>query len=84
MSTIDDITQPSERTKLVQELALQQPSCLGIIKEKILSRKLLAFGVSTWLFYVGALTEESWMMITMTYIGGQGIVDLMKAWKEEK
>lgn len=84
MSTIDDTTQPSERTKLVQELAKHQNSCWGIIKEKILSRKLLAFGVSTWLFFVGALTEDSWMLITMTYIGGQGIVDLMKAWKEEK
>lgn len=81
MSSIDEKTQPSERTKLIEKLAQHQNSCWGIIKEKILSRKLLAFAVSTWLFFIGALTEEAWMMITMTYIGGQGIVDLMKVWK---
>ena len=84
MTTSSEKTQPSERTKLVKKISQHQNSCWGIIKEKVLSRKLLAFGVSTWLFFVGALTEESWMMITMTYIGGQGIVDLMKAWRDEK
>lgn len=78
----DEKTQPSERTLMIEKLKQQRASCWGIIKEKILSRKLLAFGVSTWLFFVGALTEESWLLITMTYIGGQGIVDLMKTWKE--
>jgi hypothetical protein len=77
----DDITMPSERTKLIEAMNQQKNAWLGIITEKLLSRKLLAFGVATWLFYISSLTEQSWMLIAMTYIGGQGLVDMAKTIK---
>jgi hypothetical protein len=58
--------------------------CLDIIKEKLLSRKLLAFGVASYLFSVGQLTEQSWMVITIGYMGIQGMGDMVKLWKEQK
>lgn len=58
--------------------------CLDIIKEKLVSRKLLAFGVASYLFYIGGLTEQSWMVITLGYMGIQGMGDIIKIWKEQK
>lgn len=58
--------------------------CLDIIKEKLLSRKLLAFGVASYLFSIGQLTEQSWMVITIGYMGIQGMGDMVKLWKEQK
>jgi len=58
--------------------------CLDIIKEKLISRKLLAFAVASYLFYIGGLTEQSWMVITLGYMGIQGMGDIIKTWKEQK
>jgi hypothetical protein len=52
------------------------------IQERIVSRKLLVFAVSTGLLYWGAgLDADTWGMIAMTYIGGQTAIDFAKVWK---
>jgi len=52
------------------------------VQEKVISRKLLVFGVATGLLYWGAgLDADTWGMIAMTYIGGQTAIDFAKVWR---
>ena len=52
------------------------------IQERVVSRKLLVFGVATGLLYWGVgLDADTWGMIAMTYIGGQTAIDFAKVWK---
>ena len=48
---------------------------------KLVSRKLLAWGVATGLDWQGALHSEDWVAVTLVYIGSQAAVDLAKVWK---
>ena len=55
---------------------------LDAIQERLISRKLLVFAVSTGLLYWGAgLDADTWGMIAMTYIGSQTAIDFAKVWK---
>ena len=54
---------------------------LDAVQEKIVSRKLLVFGISTALLWYAGLDAETWGMIAMTYIGGQTAIDFAKVWK---
>jgi len=54
---------------------------LDAIQEKIISRKLLVFGVATALLWYVGLDANTWGMIAMTYIGGQTAIDFAKVWK---
>jgi hypothetical protein len=55
---------------------------LDALQEKVVSRKLLVFGVATALLYWGmGLDADTWGMIAMTYIGGQTAIDFAKVWK---
>lgn len=52
------------------------------VQERVVSRKLLVFGVATGLLYWGVgLDADTWGMIAMTYIGGQTAIDFAKVWK---
>ena len=54
---------------------------LDAVQEKIISRKLLVFGVATALMYFSDLSSDTWGMIAITYIGGQTAIDFAKAWR---
>jgi|TARA_R110000823_G_scaffold208562_2_gene338964 hypothetical protein len=54
---------------------------LDSIQEKVVSRKLLVFGVATALLWYAGLDPETWGMIAMTYIGGQTAIDFAKVWR---
>ena len=54
---------------------------LDAVQEKIISRKLLVFGVATALLWYAGLDAETWGMIAMTYIGGQTAIDFAKVWR---
>ena len=43
--------------------------------EKVVSRKLLVWGVATGLAASGFLTSGDWVMISALYIGGQSVID---------
>lgn len=54
---------------------------LDAVQEKVISRKLLVFGVATALLYWAGLDADTWGMIAMTYIGGQTAIDFAKVWR---
>tara|TARA_B100000035_G_C21034342_1_gene570075 strand:+ start:765 stop:1043 length:279 start_codon:yes stop_codon:yes gene_type:complete len=54
---------------------------LDAVQERLISRKLLVFLVSTALLYSAGLDSETWGMIAMMYIGGQSAVDIAKVWR---
>ena len=63
-------------------LERKDKGALDAIQERLISRKLLVFAVSTGLLYWGAgLDADTWGMIAMTYIGGQTAIDFAKVWK---
>jgi|TARA_Y100000296_G_scaffold41186_1_gene47471 hypothetical protein len=51
------------------------------VLQKLISRKLLTFLTATGLMLWSDLASETWGMIAMVYIGTQGAVDVMKAYK---
>ena len=69
--------------KVVKELYLgdKEKGILDAVQEKMVSRKLLVFIVSTCLLAFSTLDPESWSMIALIYIGGQSAVDIAKIWK---
>jgi len=54
---------------------------LDTVVEKAISRKLLVFLTATSLMMWSDLTSETWGMIAIVYIGGQTVVDTMKAYR---
>ncbi len=54
---------------------------LDAVQEKVVSRKLLVFGVATGLLWWVGLDSDTWGMIAMCYIGGQTAVDFAKVWR---
>ena len=55
---------------------------MDALQERIISRKLLVFGVATGLLYWNiGLDADTWGMIAMCYIGGQTAIDFAKIWK---
>jgi len=51
---------------------------------KMISRKLFTFLTATILMLWADLSSDTWGMIAMVYIGTQGAVDVMKAYKYGK
>ena len=58
-----------------------QNGLLDKVLQKLISRKLFTFVTATGLMLWSDLTSETWGMIAMVYIGTQGAVDVMKAYK---
>ena len=52
--------------------------------EKIVSRKLLAWGTACLLLAFADLSSGDWTMITVVYIGTQGVVDTVARLKGVK
>jgi hypothetical protein len=59
----------------------QDKGMLDAIQEKVISRKLLVFGVATALMCWSDLSSDIWGMIAVTYIGGQTAIDFAKTWR---
>ena len=49
--------------------------------EKVLSRKLLVWATATGLAAGGFLTSGDWVTISALYLGGQSVIDAVKAWR---
>ena len=52
--------------------------------EKLFSRKLLTWMVTTGLLIANKLDGEQWVAISLAYIGVQGLADIATAWKSGK
>ena len=48
---------------------------------KIISRKFTVFSLATVFLYLGSITGEQWVAISLGYIGMQGIADIATQWK---
>jgi hypothetical protein len=48
---------------------------------KIISRKFTVFSLATVFLYLGSITGEQWVAISLGYIGIQGIADIATQWK---
>ena len=48
---------------------------------KIISRKFTVFSLATLFLYLGSITGEQWVAISLGYIGMQGIADIATQWK---
>ena len=59
----------------------RQPSLLDRILQRAISRKLLVFLTATGLMTYSTLDSETWGLIAVVYIGGQSVVDMMKAYR---
>ena len=71
-----------EESTAVATLETDQPGFLDKIVGKAISRKFLAWLVGTCLLVVGShITPEQWMSLTSVYIGGQALVDAVRALK---
>jgi hypothetical protein len=60
---------------------LQKVGAVDVILSKIISRKLLVFGVATGLLMWYGLDPDTWGLIAMIYVGGQSVIDTVKVWK---
>ena len=58
-----------------------QKSLLDRILQRAISRKLLVFLTATALMTFSTLDSETWGLIAIVYIGGQSVVDMMKAYR---
>lgn len=54
---------------------------LDIITEKLISRKLLVWIVSSSFLALGKITPDEWAAISLGYIGIEGIADIATKWK---
>ena len=59
----------------------KEKGVLDTVQEKLVSRKLLVFIVSTCLLMYAGLDADIWGMIAMCYIGGQTAIDFAKVWR---
>lgn len=48
---------------------------------KVVSRKFTVFALATTFLYLGQLTGDQWVAISLGYIGIQGIADIATQWK---
>jgi len=74
----------SLKKEIEEEMEKAQKEGVGLIdvvSEKILSRKLLVWIVSTAFLGLGKITPDEWMAISLGYIGVQGVTDLATKWK---
>jgi len=88
MSDIKDkikekINDPSVVAKAREALYIdnKEKGVLDTLQEKLVSRKLLVFAVSTALLMYAGLDADIWGMIAMCYIGGQTAIDFAKVWR---
>jgi hypothetical protein len=58
---------------------------LDMMTEKIISRKLIVFLVGTGFFAAGfGLTSEDWMTLAVAYVGSQGFIDAIVAFRKSR
>ena len=81
--SIKKVSERIDAEKLKKDLYLDRKDkgALDAIQERVISRKLLVFLVSTVLLYTAGLDSDTWGMIAMMYIGGQSAIDFAKIWK---
>jgi len=80
---VEAVVESIDCDSIATELNLNDPEMgiLDAVQEKLISRKLLVFGVATALMLWADLDPDTWGMIAVMYIGGQSAIDLAKTWR---
>jgi hypothetical protein len=80
---VEAVVESIDCDSIAAELNLNDPELgvLDAVQEKLISRKLLVFGVATALMLWADLDPDTWGMIAVMYIGGQSAIDLAKTWR---
>lgn len=83
VKTMPDEQRKSLSKKIIDSLYIRnsRKGILDAIQEKVISRKLLVFLTATGLLGWSGLDSETWGLIAIVYIGGQSVIDAVKAWK---
>ncbi len=83
LDRVEAMVESIDCDSIVTELNLNNPEkgILDGVQEKLVSRKLLVFGVATALMIWSTLDPDTWGLIAMMYIGGQSAIDLAKTWR---
>jgi len=72
-----------EKEKLnSSKLSKEYSGYLDMFLSKIISRKLLAWIVSTFFLYKQILEPDDWVYITLLWIGVQGTIDWYEIYKK--
>ena len=84
---VNDVVENFDADELCESVAVElhlddpEKGVLDGIQEKLISRKLLVFGVATALMIWSSLDPDTWGLIAMMYIGGQSAIDLARTWR---
>jgi len=62
----------------------KKPSRLDFLLDRIISRKFFALVISTIVFALKLITPDMWMGIVMTYMGVQGLSDVLEIRTKQK
>ena len=87
MDKVNDVVENFDADELCESVAVElhlddpEKGVLDGIQEKLISRKLLVFGVATALMIWSSLDPDTWGLIAMMYIGGQSASDLARTWR---
>lgn len=54
---------------------------LDIVTEKLVSRKLLVWIISSTFLCLGKISADEWVAISLGYVGIEGIADIATKWK---
>ena len=87
MDKVNDVVENLDADELCESVAVElhlddpEKGVLDGIQEKLISRKLLVFGVATALMIWSSLDPDTWGLIAMMYIGGQSAIDLARTWR---
>ena len=49
--------------------------------EKVTSRKLLVWTVATVALFIGTVSDNHWVAVSLAYIGSEALKDIAVAWK---
>ena len=72
MGIIDDAEKEAEQ---------KGTGLVDVLTEKMFSRKLLVWVISTAFLAFGKINPDEWVSISLGYIGIQGVADLATKWK---
>ena len=87
MDKVNDVVENFDADELCESVAVElhlddsEKGVLDGIQEKLISRKLLVFGVATALMIWSSLDPDTWGLIAMMFIGGQSAIDLARTWR---
>ena len=83
VSDMPDENKKSIGEKIIDTLYLKntRKGIFDSVQEKLISRKLLVFLTATGLLAWSGLDSETWGLIAIVYIGGQSVIDAVKAWR---